>query len=230
MDAAERRRIQNREAQRRFRSKPVAAPSSVPFPTLKSDLNVGGHDLRPSTSHVDCATQWLNAFPLEKDATTGDLRWHQQPPSFQPAYGTPPETPKRSNPSHKTTNGGQVQESSDYNANYDDPDAFQTALHIAAIAGHDAMIDMLLANGRLAVDVRDSEGNTALHAAVASRKLVVVLRLLSHGADPNAENAAGWTPLHTAVQMGSVDVVGALVAHGGDVRKKAPMRNVDLME
>ncbi|EFQ36843.1 uncharacterized protein GLRG_11990 [Colletotrichum graminicola M1.001] len=125
---------------------------------------------------------------------------------------------------------GQASENSDYNANDADPQAFQTVLHIAAIAGHNAMVDMLLVNGRLDVDVRNSEGNTALHVAVSNQQLVTVLRLLSHGADPNAENAAGWTPLHTAVQMGSVDAVGALVAHGGNVRKKAPMRNVDLIE
>ncbi|KAK2037554.1 ankyrin, partial [Colletotrichum somersetense] len=66
------------------------------------------------------------------------------------------------------------------------------------------------------VDVRDSEGNTALHTAVANGKLVVVLRLLSYGADPNVENAIGWTPVHVAVRMGSVDLVEALVTHGGD--------------
>ncbi|KAK1960969.1 hypothetical protein LY78DRAFT_323385 [Colletotrichum sublineola] len=114
MDAAERRRIQNREAQRRFRRKKTQQqgpwnsntqeklgnsssrnfsfdynatiaddsgnlqdPTAAMLLPLQSDLNVGGHDLRPSTSHVDCATQWLNAFPLEKDATTGDLRWHE---------------------------------------------------------------------------------------------------------------------------------------------------------
>lgn len=91
------------------------------------------------------------------------------------------------------------------------------------------MIDMLLDNGILVVDERDSDDNTALHLAVASQKPTVVLRLLYRGADPNAENAAGWTPLHIAVQIGSVEVVRAIVSHGGDLSKKARGKTVELI-
>lgn len=117
-------------------------------------------------------------------------------------------------------------ENGNYNTDIDEPETFQTALHIAAEGGHDNMIDMLLADGRLAVDERDSNSDTALHVAVAGQKLIVVLRLLSYGASPNAENAAGWTPLHVAVQTGSVDLVEALVTHGGDLSKKTRGRKV----
>lgn len=80
---------------------------------------------------------------------------------------------------------------------------------------------MLLASGDLAVDETDSEANTALHVAVAGRKLAAALRLLDHGADPNAENTTGWTPVHIAVGNGEMDIVQALVAHGGDLSRKA---------
>lgn len=86
------------------------------------------------------------------------------------------------------------------------------------------MIEMLLSNGGLSVDERDSDANTALHIAAAGQKLVPVLRLLKYGANPNAENAAGWTPLHVAVQTGCLDLVEAIVSHGGDLTKKAGAR------
>lgn len=112
-------------------------------------------------------------------------------------------------------------DSGNYDSDNEQPETFQTSLHIAAEGGHESMVDILLASGHMRVDEPDSEANTALHVAVASRNLAVAMRLLVYGASPNAENAAGWTPLHVAVRTGSVDMVEALVRHGGDLSKKA---------
>jgi cytohesin len=38
--------------------------------------------------------------------------------------------------------------------------------------------------------------------------------LLTHGADPNAQDAWGMTPLHWAIRRGPVEMVGLLLAHG----------------
>ncbi|KAK1573274.1 ankyrin repeat-containing domain protein, partial [Colletotrichum navitas] len=112
----------------------------------------------------------------------------------------------------------------------DGPEAFRTAIHIAAAAGHDTIISTLLASGELVVDERDSGGNTALHVAVVSRKTDVVACLLSCRADANAENALGWTPLHIAIQIGYVEAVTLLIAYGGDLTKKVRGNNVNVIK
>jgi ankyrin repeat protein len=102
----------------------------------------------------------------------------------------------------------------------DKDEPFQTNLHIAAEAGHDSLVDMLLGSG-YAVDEPDSEGNTALHRASLGQHVNVMMRLLEHGADPNAMNVHGWTPVHMAFSLGSVEVVKVLLRHGGDLNKRA---------
>ena len=102
----------------------------------------------------------------------------------------------------------------------EEDEPFQTNLHIAAEAGHEKLIGMLLGSGYSA-DELDSEGNTALHRASLGKHVNVVLKLLRHGADPNLMNIHGWTPVHMAVSLGSMEVIELLVRHGGDLSKRA---------
>jgi ankyrin repeat protein len=71
------------------------------------------------------------------------------------------------------------------------------ALHHAAQRGWAQAVNRLLESG-LAVDLRDSAGNTPLHRVPPHHREMVDL-LLAHGADPRAQNARGETPLHIAV-------------------------------
>jgi ankyrin repeat protein len=102
----------------------------------------------------------------------------------------------------------------------DDEEPFQTNLHIAAEAGHDSLVGLLLVSGYTA-DEPDSDGNTALHRASLGKHVKVMLRLLKSGANPNATNVHGWTPVHMAFSLGSMEVVEVLVRHGGDLNKRA---------
>ncbi|EOA81214.1 uncharacterized protein SETTUDRAFT_63636, partial [Exserohilum turcica Et28A] len=102
----------------------------------------------------------------------------------------------------------------------DDDEPFQTNLHIAAEAGHDDIVSMLLGSG-YAVDECDSEGNTALHRASLGEHVKVMLTLLKHGANPNVMNVHGWSPVHMAFSLGSMEVVEVLMQRGGDLKKRA---------
>lgn len=97
-----------------------------------------------------------------------------------------------------------------------------TPLHLAAFFGHKDIAEVLLANG---ADVHaqscNALQNTALHAAVAGQKAVLVPVLLAHGADVNARQHGGWNPLHAAAQNGDVELIQLLIANGADVKARA---------
>jgi ankyrin repeat protein len=98
-------------------------------------------------------------------------------------------------------------------------------LHLAAHFGRGDAVDALLeakadANARST----NSEGNTALHAALAGRADVrIVSRLLARGADVNARASGGHTALHEAAFRGHQALAELLLAHGAD----AAARNDD---
>lgn len=69
-----------------------------------------------------------------------------------------------------------------------------SALHLAAVRGDRALVQLLLDSGAT-VDTRDMVGSTPLHWAVSYRHTAVVKLLLREGADINARDRAGTTPL-----------------------------------
>ena len=71
-----------------------------------------------------------------------------------------------------------------------------------------------LGNRAVAIDSRDSDGDTPLHIVASRGDLVAVELLLSAGANPNAVGDMGQTPLHIAISRGSPEVVAALLRHG----------------
>ena len=98
-------------------------------------------------------------------------------------------------------------------------------LHLAAHFGHGDAVDALL-EARADVHARstNSEGNQALHAAMAGRATErIITRLLARGADVNARAAGDHTALHEAALRGNLEIAQLLLAHGAD----ATIRNQD---
>jgi uncharacterized protein len=63
----------------------------------------------------------------------------------------------------------------------------------------------------------DEYGRTPLHYAANDGDLAQVQNLISHGADPNAQDDNGWSPHHFAAQATSSAVTSALLEAGADV-------------
>ena len=73
-----------------------------------------------------------------------------------------------------------------------------TALHHAALNGHENTVKFLIGSGA-DIDAVDKNGNTALHLAVILDQVDVLKTLLESKADPNLQNKHGDTPLHIAI-------------------------------
>ncbi|KAK9446932.1 ankyrin repeat-containing domain protein [Limtongia smithiae] len=69
-----------------------------------------------------------------------------------------------------------------------------TALLLAAEAGHDASVNILLDFGA-DIDKPDSQGNRAIHYASQSGYKKVMRMLVDRGADYKSPNLSGWTPM-----------------------------------
>ena len=102
----------------------------------------------------------------------------------------------------------------------------ETVLHSTAGDGLNAIVDqLLLGKGAACVNIKNTNGRTALHLAVQGMNHApnhkVVQTLLDNGADVNLQTSEGDTPLHLAVQhCGSgkkLGVVRNLLSAGADV-------------
>lgn len=97
-----------------------------------------------------------------------------------------------------------------------------TPLHLAALYGHLAAVDALLAPGGSAPPAdpaaRSLEGATPLHlAALAGHEAVVARLCRAPGALPGAADHQGRTPLHLAAARGRDGVVVELWARGAPI-------------
>jgi ankyrin repeat protein len=88
-----------------------------------------------------------------------------------------------------------------------------TALFVAARAGHLPIVEALLSAGAR-VEVRNEEGDTPLGGAVRRKQADVVRALLARGANPNSTQARGAMPLAIAAEIGAADVAGSLLSGG----------------
>lgn len=85
-----------------------------------------------------------------------------------------------------------------------------TDMLLAKVKNKDiAAVENLLNNGEN-VNEKNSQGNTALHYAVATGNAEMVKLLLSYNADVNAQNAKGWSPLSIAEKKNVGEVYNIL--------------------
>lgn len=94
--------------------------------------------------------------------------------------------------------------------------AESTALNYAAVAGHRAMVELLLSRNAN-VNARSKLGYTALHSVAQKGFQSVAEALVNGKADINAP--ANWreTPLRLAAEKGHAGMVAFLIAKGADV-------------
>ena len=95
------------------------------------------------------------------------------------------------------------------------PSSSQGLLDAVRAGNVEALLELLGA-GADVNEVRDDDGATLLHVAVASGDVEVVRTLLAGEADPNATDGAGDSPLHIAAHRGDTGAIVVLVAQGAD--------------
>ncbi|WP_353662357.1 ankyrin repeat domain-containing protein [Hydrogenimonas sp. SS33] len=69
------------------------------------------------------------------------------------------------------------------------------------------------------IDAQSKAGISALHIAVKTRNLPMVIYLVEHGADVDIQDNNGYTPLLYAVAQRRIKIVKYLVMHDADVNE-----------
>ena len=100
------------------------------------------------------------------------------------------------------------------NANQQDMEK-NTPLHIAAMHGYQAVIEVLLAN-KADVNAQTRSGYTPLLLAAQRNNPKILSLLLEHKADVNARSNEGETPLTIAATAGQLENVKLLLAAGAN--------------
>jgi ankyrin repeat protein len=80
------------------------------------------------------------------------------------------------------------------------------------------------------MDARDSQGNTALHAAVRWNAVNAARTLIGRGADINAHALNGKTPLHDSVRGSNPQLEILLTSNGADLEARDNEGNTPFME
>ena len=90
-----------------------------------------------------------------------------------------------------------------------------TALHYAAAAGRDGLVDRLIQAGAW-VETYDRACATPLDRAAAAGHATTIERLIEAGAPVKTSDFAGVTPLHRAVEAGAAESTRILIKHGAN--------------
>lgn len=89
-----------------------------------------------------------------------------------------------------------------------------TLLTVAAYAGQEKAVELILARPKVEVDARNQMGLTALAAAAFKGHVGIAKALVQHKADVNAANPSGQTALMFAALTGRTAVVEYLLSAG----------------
>ncbi|KAJ1720338.1 ATP-dependent RNA helicase [Coemansia erecta] len=87
-----------------------------------------------------------------------------------------------------------------------------TPLIVASKYNAVSVSEWICANDKVAIECKDTFGNTALHHAVATGHSACVKILLDAGALAQSQNAEGATPIHFAAYHGNKDAIRRLIA------------------
>ncbi|XP_067890024.1 ankyrin repeat domain-containing protein 42-like isoform X2 [Heterodontus francisci] len=93
-----------------------------------------------------------------------------------------------------------------------------TAVHIAAIRGHDACMQALVTNGAN-LTAKDDRGCTPSHLAAAHGHSYTLQIILRSGVDTNPADKTGWRGVHYAAFHGRLGCLQLLVRWGADVNE-----------
>ena len=83
-------------------------------------------------------------------------------------------------------------------------------LHLAALQGHEGIVEALVANYPSLVDTQDNDGCTSLHYAATNGHIDVLRCLISYGANIYQDNERRHLPFHKATQNGHLDAMKIL--------------------
>ena len=104
-------------------------------------------------------------------------------------------------------NGSDLEES--------ESDTQMTALHLAALYGHESLLQLLLSpKYKPNLNIRDRIEGTPLHDASQEGHLACVRKLLQAGADPLLPQVDGALPIHHAAGTSHPEVVKILIEQG----------------
>ncbi len=105
-------------------------------------------------------------------------------------------------------------------------DKGQTALLLALRDDSPRVVEALLAQPKVALDIANDNGETALMIAALKGRLDAMKALLDRGA---SVNRAGWSPLHYAASGPEPRAVAMLLDRGADIEALSPNRTTPLM-
>ncbi|KAF2754518.1 ankyrin [Pseudovirgaria hyperparasitica] len=196
-----RRRLQNREAQRRYREKTGRRNPVVQRPRTEAERDITPNIRSERGSKVLAKTR------------TGDQRTYPQERIQVPsAASTPTSTPDQQvSPPYRLGNG--VGHSDPHSTHDADTEGSETreptepVLHLAVRTGKTAIVGMLISYDAAKWSDRDRNGATALHIATELGDERMVACLLQFGADTTVRDDRGQDVLYTAVSAGHTSIV-----------------------
>ena len=92
-----------------------------------------------------------------------------------------------------------------------------TALHWAALGGHDHIVKQLIDAGADVNAAESASGMSALHGAARWNRLTTAGLLLANGAAVDARDRFGRTPLFDAMVKGRLEMIDLLLGSGADL-------------
>ncbi|KAH7348462.1 ankyrin repeat-containing domain protein [Rhexocercosporidium sp. MPI-PUGE-AT-0058] len=109
------------------------------------------------------------------------------------------------------------------------PTSGSTVMHIAAEKGYYTIVRILSESG-VDISAKDGSGQTPLHLAAAQGHSTTIIALLEAGAEVEAKNIQGHTPLFEAVSRGHETSVKTLLENGADANARVAVAVLEVEE